>query len=712
MATREQLSAALVKADASGNTEDAKVFAAALRSLANDNAPAVNMSVSDRFAALPKPPPTAPAQQNVGERLMDSTAATVNGIVNGIPILGPLAQNTTDMIGGGLAQLTGGDYGEYVRGQQALRQRVSQSAPVASVSGNIAGALGSFGGLAALPGGAQALGITATQPGFLGLLGQTGRTLGSTQAIATVDNMARGDKPMEATINALQTSGLSALVPGASAAVRGVGRGARNAVQPLLNAANSRNAATKAIATNIAKDRGVGARMLDSEAEAALGVSGAPVMNIDRFGESIRRLGRASSNASSEAGAILKDRAQTRFGDQVVRAKSFIGRLMNGATDDLALQATIKQAGDVANDVNYAAARNNPASRAIFNQPIKELMQSDTFRAAINAAESRGTDRAATAGVKAVRNPFEFRPDGSVTLKTNTDGSRALPSLDFWDQVKRNLDRQIGLGKRAGDDIGDLMAIKRKLVSALDEAVPEYKNARGVAASFFDADDAVDAGRKAATSTRQNGEIERAVQQMSSAERDAFSVGYASEIIDMLGERGTRQNVINALFDKPSAMERLRIALGPQKAKEFEAYVRGEQIIDMTRVALSGGSNTMQQYMDLGIAGTAGGLAGYFTSGGNLTQAGATAALFAAGRKGMSLLGKRVDEKVMKYIAEMLSSTDPKDVQRALQNVAMSQKHLDAIKAIQTGLETATRGAIAGAGSAAPVEITVNGGAR
>lgn len=710
MATLEQIGEALKRAHAAGDTDAATKLAQAYRAMSQMETPSqsdgINMSITDRFAAMRENAPP-PEPQGVGQRLVDSTVATLSGLVNGIPVIGPLAQNTTDMIGGGIAQLAGGDYGDYVRGQQDVRERASQSAPLASIAGNVGGAIGSFGGLGSLAGGAEALGLTSSYGGLRGLVDQSVKALGSTQLLSTVDNMVRGDSPMEATENAMGNSLLSGAVPAASAATRALGRGVKRVAQPLINASNPENAAARALANNIAKDRSVGGGLGSAE-EAALSRAGAPVMNIDRFGEGIRRLGRASANSSSEAGAILRDRAQTRFQDQTGRAQTFLTDLMKGATDDLALQDAIREAAKKSNQANYSKAYNSPEARAIWSPEIAELMQSGTFRSAVTAAESRGADRAAIAGFKAVKNPFEFMENGSVGLKVNPDGSRALPSLQFWDQVKRNLDGMIGAAKRQGDNtvVADLTGLKNKLVNSLDNSVPEYKTARGVAASFFGADDAVDAGRKAAVSTRKNPEIERAVKDMTKEEREAFSVGYTSEIIDMLKERGSRQNVINAMFDRPAAMERLKIALGPQRASEFEAYVRGEQIIDMTRVALSGNSTTAQQLMDLGIAGAAGGAAGYFTSGGSLTQAGMTAALFTAGRKGLSALGKKTDEKVMRKIAEMLSSQDQAVIEKALKDASLSKSAMDALKAIQNGLDIAARGAA----MSAPLEITIGGG--
>jgi hypothetical protein len=59
----------------------------------------------------------------------------------------------------------------------------------------------------------------------------------------------------------------------------------------------------------------------------------------------------------------------------------------------------------------------------------------------------------------------------------------------------------------------------------------------------------------------------------------------------------------------------------------------------------------------------------------------------------MQAIGKRVDDQVMKKVAEMLVSQDPAQMQRAIQNATLSKQHMEALDAILRGLELSTRGA-------------------
>jgi hypothetical protein len=640
-----------------------------------------------KVADLPSRQPQPP--QLLAPDLMTSTAATVNGLVNSVPFL----QNISDAVIGTGAQLTGGDYGQTVQGLQAKREQIAQSAPIARMAGEVGGALGLFGAGAGTKLGAEALGMT-------GNIGKQMLNAGlSSAGYSGLMGISEGKQGAELLGDMATGGAIGTVSPVLGAGIRAAGRGINNnIIRPIATMANRDNEAIARVGRAVGMDRAAGGVMSSAD-EAVAASAGAPVINADRFGSATRTLARTAANISPEAQGTLQGTVQDRFLTQGRRAKSFVSDLMNGAVDDLALQDGLRQRATQVNNKAYDAAKANPASRAIWNEPIRELMESPTFRSAISDAERLGADRAAVAGVKAVRNPFQFADDGTVTLRVNPDGSRALPSLDFWDQVKRNLDvliekakpTPIGGGSRT--EFNDLSAIKRKLVSALDAAVPEYQTARQGAAKFFGADDALEAGRKAFNMTKSVPELRKAHFAMSGPERDAAAVGYASEMIDTIDASKDRLNVINSLFGSESARARNALFLGPERAKQLEAYVKVEQTLDLLRNAVSGNSTTAQQLIASGVLGGAGGAIGFIGSGGDLGSAGGLAFLTMAGRRGMQLLGKSVDDQVMKRVAEMLVSNDPKMVERAIELAVSSKVHMEALDALMKGIELAGRGA-------------------
>src|SRR5690606_32337066 len=99
-------------------------------------------------------------------------------------------------------------------------------------------------------------------------------------------------------------------------------------------------------------------------------------------------------------------------------------------------------------------------------------------------------------------------------------------------------------------------------------------------------------------------------------ERKLFASGFATALIDRIGEIGENRNLfIDRIFTSPQAKTQVELALGPQAAKELEAFLRVENAMNLTKQALQGGSNTVQQ---LAAMGALGGITGGITGSGSL----------------------------------------------------------------------------------------------
>lgn len=631
-----------------------------------------------------------------------ATAATLNGIVNGIPVLGPMARDLTDRAQAGVRSLMGDDYESVLSDIQQRRDELARRAPISDIAGNVTGAIGAFGlGGAASKGAAEALGMTGK---FLPRLINSAT---SGAAITAGDTAVRGGSVSDVLTDAAKGGGMSAVIPVVGQAVKSAGQAAGRVLQPTVGAImDPVKEAFRRTGKAYARDaRANPGQMMNATDEVAARQASVPVLNADRGGETVRALTRSVANQSPEARGVIEKTASDRFAGQADRAVQMVRRVAGGQVDDLAYQSSIKQAAQAANKPAYDAAFSAQGAHAVWNRDIAELMQSDTFRAAINAAEKRGTDRAAVAGFKAVRNPFEFRPDGSVTLKTNPDGSRALPSLQFWDQVKRNIDGMIGTAQRQGDNtlVADLTAIKRKLVGSLDAAVPQYAKARAGAAVFFDAEDALDAGKKFANATRAVPEAKAAFGAMSQSEQQAFRTGFASEIIDKIKDGRFRANIIDSAFGSPAKRELIEVVFGKAKARELEAYIRVEEIADRLRGAL-GNSTTARQLMELGI----GAGSGAILTGGDWKGA-LSGAAFA---KGARFLNQKVDDRVMQEVAKLLMSGDEAAMQKAVHQAMLSPMWMEALEGWGRMLAPVSRGLQqeVSAGRQQPIEITVGSG--
>lgn len=619
--------------------------------------------------------------------LIGSTAATLGGLVQGVPVIGPMAQNVSDALVGAGAQLTGGDYSATVQGLQERRQALADANPIANVAGNLAGGFGAYGALAKTVGGAQALGLAGSMPA------RFGNSAASGSAIAATDAMFRGGDLNQALQAGLVGGAIGAVAPPITAGLGMAARAIGNKIAPTVaGARNPIQEGSRRAGQVFARDAQLNpGNVMNAADEAMARQAGVPLMNVDRGGETTRALARSVANQNPEARSIITKAADERFESQGLRAVEFIKRLTGGRADDLAFQDQLKKTAQLTNAPRYRAAYDAPQARAIWTPEIRNLMQAGPFRTAIQQAESTAKNAAAVSGQRAVVNPFVFGADGSITLRTMPDGSRALPNLEFWDIVQRNLRNQADMASRQGDNllasqIGDM---RRQLNTVLDTAVPQFQMARAGAAAFFGADDALEAGKKFATQPRNVPEAQRAFAAFSDAEKQAFQTGYASELIDRIRSTRDRVNVINQIFGSQSSREMAELVFGSAKAKQLEAYVRVENLADMIRGAL-GNSTTARQLVELGIGTGIGGVGGFTLSGGNMGSAVQGAAL-GAGAAGARALGQRIDAKVMQEVARILTSSNPQDLQKAIYNASLSPKWMDAIKALEQQLQIAAR---------------------
>lgn len=163
--------------------------------------------------------------------LMGSTAATLGGIVNSIPVVGPLAQNASDAMMGLGAAVTGGDYGQMVEGLRARREELADANPIANIAGNIGGGMAAFGLGGSTKVGAEALGVSGP------LLQRAANSGLSVLGLGTADNMVRGQDPVEAMKNAAGPAAISAAIPIIGAGIKKGAQGVADATMRRAQAA-------------------------------------------------------------------------------------------------------------------------------------------------------------------------------------------------------------------------------------------------------------------------------------------------------------------------------------------------------------------------------------------------------------------------------------------------------------------------------------------
>ena len=498
------------------------------------------------------------------------------------------------------------------------------------------------------------------------LAGRTAQGSAIGAGVSGAAEFADTKDPRAALHSAAIGGALGAVAPAAVEGVIGAGGAVANKVQGLVRP----NAeAERRIAVALTRDAAAGGQQLDEAAIRAAQGAGQPVVVADMGGETTRALARSSANTSPEAREALQRVANERFEGQAPRVSEFVMGLGTG-NEALATREALQIAAAKANRPAYAKAFAQGEGGS-WHEGLAQLAQAPVVSDAIKGATRTGANKAAAQGFRPVKNPFVELGSGEIALRD----SGVKPTLQFWDAVKRNLDDKVGSLQRSGEKSAarDAIELRRQLVEYMDQDFPAYKDARVGAAAFFGAEDALEAGEKFATASGKNAEYMRAIEKMNPHERKLFADGFVSRMSQKIDETGDRRSVVNSVFNSPASRRRVEMAIGPKKAKEFEAFMHVETTMEDLRRAL-GNSTTARQLVEIGLAGGIGGGVGFMAGGGDYTHA-AIGAIANLGRR-------RIDARVAQRVGEMLVSNDPAQMQKLARMAATKKPVRDFIKSI------------------------------
>ena len=554
--------------------------------------------------------------------------------------------------------------------------------PIIDTAAEIAGGIASTGAIGATAGGAQALGLTGNT---LRQLATRGAVSGA--GVSAADAALQGQNPLTA-----------AVVGGVvGAAAPAVGRAVGELAQPTRNAfravANPAEEAERRVASALDRDMVAGDVGITPQEFVQARGEGQPVNLMDAGGETTRALARSAANTSPEGRGELNRAIDARFESQAPRLVEWLNHTFH-FPDAEAQQEAINHVERVVNRSNYARAMRD-GDRDIMSPELDRLMGSPAVVDAMRKASISGKDRAITQGIGAMRQGVTVE-NGLVNFTRGPTGAPAYPNLAFWDATKRELDDATSKAMRSGarEEASTLTQLTRTLRGELDRLVPTYQTARAGAAQFFGAENAIEAGQNFVGAAQKFGipAVRRQLSRMSPQERQMFQDGYVSRLVETIEKTGDRRSILNKIQNSPAARQEINVALGPQRAREVEARLRLEGIMDLARPAVQGNSTTARQLHELQIAGgvTAGGVGGALLGG--------PAALVAAALTyGGARLTHGVDERVARHVARLLVSNDVRQLQRGINILSRNQNMMGAIRNADAALGAiAARGAVPG----------------
>lgn len=599
-----------------------------------------------------------------GATLGHKVGATIDGLAQGLTF------NYSDEIAAGLSTGFGlaGDYDQALADERSRMAENKELASGYSLAGELTGGLA--GGVGLVKAGLSTIPRLANA-------GIKARTLGAAAEGAAyggayASGAAEDNRLESAAKGALTGAAIGGAIPVVGAGVRGVGQAAYNAVAPKIRSVtNPYGEAARRVGDAFKRDITMQQNPLTKADEAMAGINGQEIRNFDRGGETVRALTRSVANQSPEARGVIEKTVSDRFAGQAVRAKDAISRIASGQVDDVAFRDQLRDAASRSNRGAYEKAfqTNFGQEHSMVFDELAKRVPASAMANAVKVAKAEGR-------------PFGQQLIASIDEAADTVSFQRAPSIREWHFIQRGLRSAADSAYRTGSgEVGTAYkGLHRELLNAMDNANPDYAKARKGAASFFGADDALEAGQKFVMQNKNLRQSFQAIGKMKPAEREAFKIGFAGELTEKLSGVSDRRNVIQQIFGNENAMKKVEIAFGREGAKELHQFVKLEAAMDMMRGAL-GNSTTARQLVEMGL-----GAGGGYMATGDFTGAAIGAGL----AKGARFAGAKADENVMRKVADILLSGDRKALAGAAKQVSKSKSMQRALDALMDRVEGST----------------------
>lgn len=450
---------------------------------------------------------------------------------------------------------------------------------------------------------------------------------------------------------------------GSSLANRGVNL-ARSILMPSSEASSR-------IAKSIASDATIGGKsgaQLAMDEAAARGVS------------PMAASGEQTKKTVAEAAGRVDDASRGTFNTSIARQRdnaadvvdksleTMFGRPVKAFDEADAISQRVSQL----NDVNYKRVMSLPQAQAVPQKvtgPIAARLPKNTINNVLDDMRQNNINPATLGLVKTGGNTYAIPPGGA--------------SLRFWDEVKQELDSQIGslydpitkaLKPGANKQAATLMSTKSDLVNALDNAVKDYKQIRFEASELYGARNAIEAGYRFFNdnNTKNLHNIKKMVaNKLTPAQREDFAYGAAGAYRDALEKN---PSAALAMFSGNKAgflSDKMQYALGPQRADELIGTVIAQRLNSRIADVAGPSSSGYGSLLSSGAVGGAGGAgAGYLGQAllagesaalqnaafglGPLAAAGAVAGI--AGRAIYNAKEERVAREILRLAADPASS--------------------------------------------------------
>jgi len=520
----------------------------------------------------------APSQEGYTRRLVDAyTGGFADDVSAGL-------RTPIEMFRHGTTSIPEGY--RYARAQEDLAKAKTEQ----NTSGVLGTATDLLGG-AALLGNTIGAGTRLARPVYNYL-----RNIGTGIGIGTISGFGHAsrleDVPHDVAWNAGVGGVLGAAAPAIGAGIKGVGYAIRPFVQWMRKPEN----VGLNYVTNVMRRSGVSPQQAATMLQEAR-ASGQPFTLGDALGNEGQRAMAAMAKQPGEQRQLIVD-AMARNLDMPARVGARVGEALQAPTTAQQAAEVLQQQALIEAAPYYRAAEQVPT----YSPRIQEFLNNPRVRQGLRTGVGYARDEATALGQPF--DPFDMAITGYDKLGNPIIGG--VPNLRTLHAAKMGLDDMYerarvpgAYGQQDTTESRVINNLKNAFVRAIDEVNPQYAQARRIYAGPMHVRDAIEEGRRMATSGRYEDNIRRFAA-MSPTEQAGARIGYADAVRTPLERTGNYPSILREKSLKGT--QELGAFATPSETQPLRRFLtREEQMIEMRNKAL-GGSPTAENLADMGEA--------------------------------------------------------------------------------------------------------------
>lgn len=449
------------------------------------------------------------------------------------------------------------------------------------------------------------------------------------------------------------------------------GRWAKDLVFPTTEA--TQRAAAQKVSTALASD-GLSPAQAAQEVQrrARMGVPA----SVSDVGDQVRQVTGAASRGIGPGQKAVKDALGKRQEQMATRVRQHIDETL-GVTADPHVQSAALSA--------QATAQARPLYEAAYAAPpqmtdeLASLLATPAGREALRGAERAATNRR----LPIEQTGLQFGPEGLLM-------PQAKLTPEGMDLIKRGLDDSLETyrndltGRLDLDETGrSIEDVRRSWLTEIDRLVPEYAEARLAAAGPLADRAAFRRGLSEVPGSNRYVPADARAQmaRLTPSEVSQFRLGDRTRLADLVGNVGHYADATRPLTGTNSRLDLIREVHGEEAAQALTDRLQAEREAFLTYGTVHGGSPTAARQMVDGD-----GLPTVVTAAGQAARGNLlSAAVSLAGSAWQRTLGQH-SQAVKAELADMLTNTDPQDVDATMRVV---QDRLDTDNAFRARVQAA-----------------------